>query len=268
MAFPALPLLSIPGLTAGGGTCDYPSEDDVRDGVIYDFGAQTGNLELPSSADVLLGVGFGSNGTEFTGSLDCPQPPTPVSPSPQANPFAAIAYATLLRLATMTGLSPAYIFPVANARYKITCAEPMFMFVQFFTVGQPRDPGLSFTDAGAGNLARPVGRRMRVYVYTRSGEDVVGTDPVALFGANTAQTFATPPAFPGHFVAEEVAYNALSDWTPLSGTGEALTITPLHPLDASEEPERPPEDDAGLLRSCLDFEICYLMATDPSEPPS
>jgi hypothetical protein len=52
-------------LPALGGSCDYPSEDDVRSGVTYDI--YTGNLELPAEADVLTGVQYGTNGTEFTG---------------------------------------------------------------------------------------------------------------------------------------------------------------------------------------------------------
>ena len=53
-------------LPALGAVCDYPSEDDVRLGVTFD--AFTGNLELPAEADVLAGVDYGANGTEFTGT--------------------------------------------------------------------------------------------------------------------------------------------------------------------------------------------------------
>lgn len=54
--------LSLPTL---GATCDYPSENDVRLGVTFD--TFTGNLELPVETDVLTGVQYGTNGTEFTG---------------------------------------------------------------------------------------------------------------------------------------------------------------------------------------------------------
>jgi hypothetical protein len=53
-------------LPALGGIPDYPSENDVRLGVTFDV--YTGNLELPAEADVLTGVQYGTNGTEFTGS--------------------------------------------------------------------------------------------------------------------------------------------------------------------------------------------------------
>lgn len=52
---------------AAGGSCDYPSEDDVRDGVTFD--TYTGNLVLPDEADVESGVGYGTDGTEYTGTL-------------------------------------------------------------------------------------------------------------------------------------------------------------------------------------------------------
>ena len=49
---------------------DYPAESDVRDGVEFDSGTSTGNLELPAEADVRDGVDYGANGAEFTGTLE------------------------------------------------------------------------------------------------------------------------------------------------------------------------------------------------------
>lgn len=60
-------------LTTGGGI--VPSANDVRFGTAV--GAGTGNMTLPAVADVLLGVQFGSNGTEFTGTLEQNVIPTP-----------------------------------------------------------------------------------------------------------------------------------------------------------------------------------------------
>lgn len=51
------------------GAADYPSEDDVRDGVSFDTGAQIGNMTLPAITDVASGVQYGTSGTEFTGTL-------------------------------------------------------------------------------------------------------------------------------------------------------------------------------------------------------
>lgn len=269
MAIDLLAVSSHGCFQTGGGSCDYPSEDDVRDGTDYAFGAMTGNLVLPAEDDMLEGTGYGSNGTEFTGTLvPCPTPPTPVPPTPGAYPFAAITWVVKQRLALLLGISTDWVMAVANDKYKVTIDEPMFCYLQFFGVSQPRDPALEFTNSGAGRLSIPVARRMRVYLYTRTGEDIYGSDDIALFGQNPSQTVDTPPTLPGHFVAEEMVFNSLLNFIPLSGdaTPEPLTLTPLHPLDASEEPQRPPEDEQGLLRSCLDFEICYLLAIDPTDP--
>jgi len=48
---------------------DYPSEDDVRDGVDYDSAAMTGNMTLPAVGDVRDGTTYGTDGTEFEGTL-------------------------------------------------------------------------------------------------------------------------------------------------------------------------------------------------------
>lgn len=43
-----------------GGSPDYPSASDVRDGTLFDSGSQSGTLVLPSVNDVRDGVGFGA----------------------------------------------------------------------------------------------------------------------------------------------------------------------------------------------------------------
>jgi len=50
---------------------DELAEGDVRDGVAYGEDSE-GNLELPAVGDVESGVGFGSNGVEFTGDFEVP----------------------------------------------------------------------------------------------------------------------------------------------------------------------------------------------------
>lgn len=57
VAFPAL-----------GGSCTYPSEDDVRSGTVFGT-VYTGNMTLPAEADVETGVQYGTSGTEFTGTF-------------------------------------------------------------------------------------------------------------------------------------------------------------------------------------------------------
>jgi hypothetical protein len=60
-------------LATGGGV--VPSANDVRFGTAV--GAGTGNMTLPAVAEVLLGVTFGTSGTEFTGTLVQNVIPTP-----------------------------------------------------------------------------------------------------------------------------------------------------------------------------------------------
>lgn len=55
-------------LPALGGSCTYPSEDDVQEGVTFGD-IYTGNLVVPAEVEVENGVGYGANGTEFTGTL-------------------------------------------------------------------------------------------------------------------------------------------------------------------------------------------------------
>lgn len=54
-----------------GGGCTYPGTQDVREGVTYG-GIYTGVLELPLPAQVLVGTGYGANGTEYDGTLNFP----------------------------------------------------------------------------------------------------------------------------------------------------------------------------------------------------
>jgi hypothetical protein len=56
---------------APGGGCTYPGTDDVREGVVYG-GIYTGVLKLPLPSQVLVGTGYGANGTEFDGTLNFP----------------------------------------------------------------------------------------------------------------------------------------------------------------------------------------------------
>ena len=50
---------------------DELAEGDVRDGIAYGEDSE-GNLELPAVGDVESGVGYGSNGVEFTGDFEVP----------------------------------------------------------------------------------------------------------------------------------------------------------------------------------------------------
>lgn len=218
---------------------------------------------FPDPAEVLAGVVYGPNGTDYTGTFGVGVVNSPTSGN---SPFAAVMASVGQRLVTKLGLDTAFVLQVANDRYKITVTESFFVYFMAYGIRQPRDPNLDYTDAGAGNLARSVARVIRVYVYTRQFVDATGEDQVALNGPDAAATVVDPPDAPGHFLAEELVFNALSGHVPLTNAGAPLTLGPLHPTDASEYPLRKDEGDAGLLRSCLDFEAVYLLAIDPTTP--
>lgn len=249
-------------------TCDYPSENDVRDGVVYGDLAFTGNLTLPDEGQVLDGVGYGSNGDEFTGSLAFPSyhPPPPFTPpAPQSSPFAAILYAVLSRLSEQTGIDAAYIRPVASDRYVVTVTEPMFLYIRPYGP-QPQDgQGHPLADGGAGRLARDIGRRIRIYIYTRSGVDTYSADNFALLGNDPSRLYSDS-GVPGQFAAEELVLNAIDDWMPLGSDGGALCLSPLRWMTDDGPAEREPEEEEGLIRSYLDFEISYVAAISPTEP--
>ena len=70
-----------------GGSTDYPAIGNVLKGIAYNFGTQTGNLALPGIGDVRQGVQFGTQGTQYTGTLFVPLPPPPPTPQPTPPPL-------------------------------------------------------------------------------------------------------------------------------------------------------------------------------------
>lgn len=249
-------------------TCDYPSEDDVRDGVVYSDGGLIGNLTLPDEGQVLDGVGYGSNGDEFTGSLAFPSyhPPPPFTPpAPQSSPFAAILYAVLSRLSEQTGIDAAYIRPVASDSYSVTITEPLFLYIRVFEP-VPQDGQMHpLPDGGAGRLAVDVMRRFRIYIYTRSGVDTYSADYYALLGNDPSRLYSDT-GVPGQFAAEELVLNGLLNWAPKDSNGETLCINPIRWETDDGPAERKPEGEEGLIRSYLDFSASYVLAISPTEP--
>jgi hypothetical protein len=265
-----LPAVTSHGLL-GGSDCDYPSEDDVRSGVTYDDGDLTGNLVLPDEDVVLEGETYGSNNTEFTGTLRCLTPP-PDPATAGDTPFALIHLQVVTRVAQALNMPLAYVRPVASENYAVTAMENLFAYVRTYGLS-PVDPttGAYYPDDGAGRWRRVIGRRIRIYLYTRSGVDVYGGDEVALGGVDPTQVVTTPPTMPGQFVLEEILVNALDNWTPtyvddLSVT-RPLTIGPVHLVDSEGGPPvREPENEAGLIRSHIDVQICYRLNIQRVEP--
>jgi hypothetical protein len=191
--------------------------------------------------------------------------------SGQSSPFALICRNLVSRVSSALGISTDFIRPVANDDYAVTETEDLFAFLRPYAPS-PIDAtnGAPFADQGAGRYAVTVGRRVRIYLYTRSGEDVVGGDEIALQGIEetVSQTVETPPEMPGHFVAEELVINALQNYVPINEAGDApLTIGPVHWISGEGgPPERKKEDSEGLIRSYLDFQVVYVLAITATEP--
>lgn len=47
---------------------DYPAVGDVEKNVVYDHGAKTGTFKVPAEGEVENAVGYGKDGTEYTGT--------------------------------------------------------------------------------------------------------------------------------------------------------------------------------------------------------
>ncbi len=198
-------------------------------------------------------------------------------------PFPLIRVAVLNRLVLALNLqSPLWVRAVANDDYEITNSENVFAYLRTYGPSPINArTGAPFPDQGAGRLARTVGRRMRVYLYTRSGQDIVGGDEIALDGiiqsinnqdvGGPAQTINNA-YWPGQDIFEDIVLNALDEWQPIYTDSQTqvtipLTLGTLHWLDSSDGPaERPKENEVGLVRSYLDFQAVYLLATNRDDP--
>lgn len=239
-----LAISSLGAFGSSGGSCDYPAESDVREGVEYDFGA-------------------------MVGTFSC----SPVSPSvPGDQPFALIASLLVARVAAAMGTTTTFVRPVANADYRVTETENLFGYLQSFGPS-PINPttGTNYNDDGAGRWRRIVGRRVRVYIYERTGTDSYGSDDAALLGADPAQLVTDPITLPGIFALEEAVLNALDNlvltYVDDEDITRPLTIGPIHWVDSESGPAiRKPEGDVGLVRSHLDFQVCYCLAEQRTEP--
>jgi len=180
---------------------------------------------------------------------------------PESTPFARIARTIRPRLSSYCNIDSAFVLPVANDDYDVTIAEPFFIYFQFLNIE-------AFGDTGGGRLNPWAYRRLRVYIYTRSGVDTYGTDEVALQGqeASPEPTDSPPPI--GQFGAEELVLGALFNWMPLGDDGKALCTEPLHPMNQGGPPYRKAENSEGLLRSAIDFQCRYGLYVTKADPPS
>lgn len=190
-----------------------------------------------------------------------------------SNPFAMISQSIVTQVCNALGVKIQFNHIVASDDYKVTELEDLFFYFQFMQPTPAGDFGGTNVNQGAGRLARLISRRLRVYIYTRAGTDVYGDDTIALQGTDPARPVTEPDASPnapghlGHFLAEELVLDTLDNWAPLNEDGDrTLTIGPLHWLDDAGPPLRAPENEAGLLRSNLDFEMMYIGAIRNNEP--
>lgn len=197
-----------------------------------------------------------------------------------STPFPLIRNAIVTRVATAIGSyiptdgsPPPWVRPAASDDYKITATENWFAYIRTYGPS-PVDSitGGYLSEQGAGNLTTNVARRIRVYLYSRAGMDVVGGDEITLGGLVPTQTVNTPPSWPGHDILEDLVLNAMRNWLPKyidSDTLEVfpLTLGPVHWIDSSDGPaERKPENDEGLVRSHLDFQAIYILSANIADP--
>lgn len=202
--------------------------------------------------------------------------------APGSTPFPLIRTAIVARVATAIGsfipaddfgnpLAPPWVRPVANDDYEVTNTENWSAYIRTYGPS-PIDSmtGRFLGNQGAGRLTVNVARRVRVYLYSRAGMDVVGGDENTLGGTDNTQTINTPPTWPGHDILEDLVLNALINWMPIFTSGMTttpLTLGPMHWIDSDDGPAvRPPENEVGLVRSHLDFQCVYLLSINQGDP--
>ncbi len=196
-----------------------------------------------------------------------------------STPFPLIRSAFITRAALAMGSyipdegPPPWVRPVASDSYEITATENWFGYLRSYGPS-PVDSrnGGYLSEQGAGNLTTNVARRLRLYLYSRAGMDVVGGDEITLSGTDPTQTVNTPPTWPGHDILEDLILNAFRNWMPIYTDPITQAITPLslgpvHWIDSADGPaERPSENDVGLVRSHLDFQVVYILSANIDDP--
>lgn len=169
-----------------------------------------------------------------------------MSYSPQVYKFGDIAASIRTRCVDKLGLDGSYVRVVASDDYELPVIDSKYVLIR------PYGP-TPFGDAGAGRRARPMRRLIRFYLYVRSNTDEAGSDLLALTDATD-----------GLFALEDNLADKLDDWFPLNTNGSTrLTIEPLHPVNPGDgPPERKPENEIGIVRSSLLYEVVYLAYTN------
>lgn len=183
-------------------------------------------------------------------------------------PFAQIMGQVANQVALALGVDAQMIRVTANDNYKVTETEDLFVYLRVF---QPTP----MKNEGAGRYGRLISRRVRAYIYTRSGQDVYGGDEFALMTSqpqNTVQTLldtygSQTPIVVGQLLAEELVFNALFNFMPrASDTQLQMAPQPLQLTTDEGPPVRKAENEEGLLRSHIDFEVAYVLSVVAREP--
>jgi hypothetical protein len=173
-----------------------------------------------------------------------------VSTTTQSASFADVARALRDQLVAVTGLDRGYVNFTKEEKWPTSSAEKA-VFIRVFGI-QP------MPDAGAGRRARPLHRRVRVYMLTRNSLDYVGDEDEALWGDQ------------GHDALELAVIDALDEFVPtklVDGVETALVLEPVHPVAAEGGPPvGDSESEVGVTRSFLDFEAVYLAPVSNPAP--
>lgn len=172
---------------------------------------------------------------------------------PQSYRWSSIILAIRQQIINTLGISNTLCRIVASTLYEFSFPDNITIVVAYSGL-QPD------TDGGAGRNHRIGRRSVRVFIYYRSNTDLTTDDLHAL----------TDQAALGDL--EEQIFNCLDEFTPLTSSGTAATIEPLHPIDANDGmPLRPPENDAeGIVRTELSFSVTYVLPNSygvPLSPP-
>jgi hypothetical protein len=157
------------GPTSAPGACDYPTQSNVRLGIQFGNGTFTGNVVLPPVDQVVLGVGYGANGTEFIGTFTTPlifPPPTGDWPVQSAS-YEQILDAIRIQLMKYTG------FAEERVREWYSDSRPMFGDDALITY-RPTNEN-PFKNAGAGRLGTKLDFGIRVTFWQRYQQDDAGT---------------------------------------------------------------------------------------------
>jgi hypothetical protein len=225
--------------SSGGGTCDYPSQDNVRNGTAYAFGTMVGDIVLPPTGDVLIGIGYGANATELFGTYVNPTffPPPSGNWPLQAASYEQILDAIRIQLAKYTGLA------LERIREWYADTRPSYGDDPLVTFRPMTDT--PFLSAGAGRLGTKMDFAIEITVWYRLQQDDAGTH--RQWGRSA---FALRRAV----ISAMHDHNVFNQYDPVTGDpvpgALPLTTTPFQYVPSQDEDKGPVMTDG---RSVMNF---------------